>query len=219
MTRLKNLLTAGVFGAAISSLAPTPAAAYPIDCAILLCLAGGFPASTECMAAKAEMIRRITPWPIEPPLQLWRCPMGLPKDVAAAIGQAAVSLGPDGLTTEVRQYRDAIEIYQINYVKLWDRDGGGYSITDNTLEGDYRESDGEFFWKRSSYREGPDWLAEAVGGFRKPIYVSYGPDNRYERIEGYQNDYGRRSQGTRLRAIAMRFKDYKGDYYTEVVRY
>lgn len=52
-----------------------PAQAYPIDCAILLCLAGGFPASTECTAARAEFIRRITPWPIEPPLQIWRCPM------------------------------------------------------------------------------------------------------------------------------------------------
>ena len=54
----------------------TPAKAYPIDCAILLCLSGGWPASAECAAAKAEFIRRITPWPIEPPLQIWRCPMG-----------------------------------------------------------------------------------------------------------------------------------------------
>lgn len=53
----------------------TPAAAYPIDCAILLCLAGGWPGSAECTAARAEFIRRITPWPIEPPLQIWRCPM------------------------------------------------------------------------------------------------------------------------------------------------
>lgn len=51
------------------------AAAAPIDCAILLCMAGGFPPSTECAAAKAEMIRRITPVPVEPPLQIWRCPM------------------------------------------------------------------------------------------------------------------------------------------------
>ena len=54
---------------------PVPASAYQIDCAILLCLAGGFPPSAPCTAARAEMIRRITPWPIEPPLQIWRCPM------------------------------------------------------------------------------------------------------------------------------------------------
>lgn len=56
-------------------LSPAPAAAYQIDCAILLCLSGGFPPSEPCARAKAEMIRRITPWPIEPPLQIWRCSM------------------------------------------------------------------------------------------------------------------------------------------------
>lgn len=53
-----------------------PAQAYQVDCAILLCLAGGWPASTPCAHARAVFIRRITPWPIEPPLQIWRCPMG-----------------------------------------------------------------------------------------------------------------------------------------------
>lgn len=217
MIRLKNLLAASVFGAAVTSLAPAPVAAYPIDCAILLCLAGGFPASTECMKAKAEMIRRITPWPIEPPLQLWRCPMGLPSDVADAIGHAAVSLGPDGLTPEVRQYRDAIEIYRINYVRGRVREGT--EISDRTLVGNYQDADGEFIWARGSYREGPEWLAEAVGGYRKPIYQSYGPDGNYERVIGYQNDYGRGYAGARLRAIVMRFQDYKGDYHTEAVHY
>ena len=49
---------------------------YPIDCAILLCLSGGWPASEPCARARAEFIRRVTPWPVEPPLQIWRCPMG-----------------------------------------------------------------------------------------------------------------------------------------------
>ena len=56
--------------------APTFAQSYPIDCAILLCLSGGWPASEPCARARAEFIRRITPWPVEPPLQIWRCPMG-----------------------------------------------------------------------------------------------------------------------------------------------
>jgi len=62
----------------ISSLmgSAAPAQAYQVDCAILLCLAGGWPASTPCAHARAVFIRRITPWPIEPPLQIWRCPMG-----------------------------------------------------------------------------------------------------------------------------------------------
>lgn len=50
---------------------------YPIDCAILICLSGGWPASEPCARARAEFIRRITPWPVEPPLQIWRCPMGV----------------------------------------------------------------------------------------------------------------------------------------------
>ena len=54
----------------------TTAQSYQIDCAILLCLSGGWPASTPCARARAEFIRRITPWPVEPPLQIWRCPMG-----------------------------------------------------------------------------------------------------------------------------------------------
>lgn len=62
---------------AISLALNSPAYAYPIDCAILLCLAGGFPPSAECATAKAVFIRRITPFPIEPPLQIWNCPMGV----------------------------------------------------------------------------------------------------------------------------------------------
>ena len=71
--------------AAMSALAATPqqgqAQTYPIDCAILLCLSGGWPASVPCARARAEFIRRITPWPVEPPLQIWRCPMGASFEV------------------------------------------------------------------------------------------------------------------------------------------
>jgi len=44
------------------------AQSYPIDCAILLCPSGGWPAFIPCARARAEFIRRITPWPVEPPL-------------------------------------------------------------------------------------------------------------------------------------------------------
>lgn len=53
------------------------AQAYHIDCAILICLAGGWPGSTECNEAQSGFISRITPWPVEPPLQIWNCPLGV----------------------------------------------------------------------------------------------------------------------------------------------
>ena len=80
---LRTITLAGL--AAVSALAAVPkqarAQSYPIDCAILLCLSGGWPASVPCTRARAEFIRRITPWPVEPPLQIWRCPMGASFEV------------------------------------------------------------------------------------------------------------------------------------------
>lgn len=76
MTRT-TALAAAIAGLSIATApAPSQAQSYQIDCAILLCLSGGWPASAPCARAKAEFIRRITPWPVEPPLQIWRCPMG-----------------------------------------------------------------------------------------------------------------------------------------------
>ena len=63
-------------GSSVSLANRVQAQTYQIDCAILLCLSGGWPASVPCARARAEFIRRITPWPVEPPLQIWRCPMG-----------------------------------------------------------------------------------------------------------------------------------------------
>lgn len=72
---MKSLLPALFLSLGFSTAAVQPATAYPVDCAILLCLAGGWPGSAECSLARAVFIRRITPWPIEPPLQIWNCPM------------------------------------------------------------------------------------------------------------------------------------------------
>lgn len=104
---MKRLVATAMLVAAGLGLQPWPAEAqsYPIDCAILLCLAGGWPASVPCARARAEFIRRITPWPIEPPLQIWRCPMHaalrlpegqagpyLLRDASFAPGSAPLSL-------------------------------------------------------------------------------------------------------------------------------
>ena len=90
-TLRNNTLAATALAA--TTLAATPqraqAQSYQIDCAILLCLSGGWPASVPCARARAEFIRRITPWPVEPPLQIWRCPMGV-----------AYAINPDALTAD-----------------------------------------------------------------------------------------------------------------------
>jgi hypothetical protein len=81
--RVRNLLKSALAALALAGpISPTQASAqtYPIDCAILLCLSGGWPASVPCARARVEFIRRITPWPVEPPLQIWRCPMGASFD-------------------------------------------------------------------------------------------------------------------------------------------
>lgn len=82
----KHLPSVAVALTVISTSLPMPVRAqtYPIDCAILLCLSGGWPASVPCARARAEFIRRITPWPVEPPLQIWRCPMGASFESAPA---------------------------------------------------------------------------------------------------------------------------------------
>jgi hypothetical protein len=73
MTRLRAAATLAATALSLSFAAP--AKAYPVDCAILLCLAGGWPASAECAHDRTVFIARITPWPVEPPLQIWNCPM------------------------------------------------------------------------------------------------------------------------------------------------
>lgn len=57
--------------------APPAAQAHQVDCAILICLAGGWPGSAECNEARSVFISRITPWPVEPPLQIWNCPLNV----------------------------------------------------------------------------------------------------------------------------------------------
>lgn len=69
-------LTAVVAATAMLNAPVKADAGFNVDCAMLLCLAGGWPKSTECTLAYATFIRRVTPWPIEPPLQIWRCPLG-----------------------------------------------------------------------------------------------------------------------------------------------
>lgn len=97
MKRPLASVAAAAFGAFSMTPLPAVAQSYPIDCAILLCLSGGWPASVPCARARAEFIRRITPWPIEPPLQIWRCPMSI-AFVPGATSNPPARLYDAGLT-------------------------------------------------------------------------------------------------------------------------
>lgn len=197
-SRWKSLVAAAALPAAAIVNAPQ-ASAYPIDCAILLCMAGGFPASVECSRAKAEVIRRITPWPVEPPLQLWRCPMSISRKDAALAGIAVPRLGPDGLTPEVRGYRDAMEIYHVRYVAYLSGSSRDMTIVDNTQVGEY-DTAGDFHWKKTSLAGAPAWVLDQAGvrsraTIRNPTYP------------------------LAVRGIAFRYANHTGAVHDQFVRY
>ena len=115
----KTALTVTALATACITSLPHRAQAqtYQIDCAILLCLSGGWPASVPCTRARAEVIRRITPWPVEPPLQVWRCPMA-----------AAYTVDPDTLTSE-RIYEILFEHDQKAPLQSFPLDEAGTPVT------------------------------------------------------------------------------------------
>lgn len=78
-----------VFGIFASCSAPQYTWAYDIDCAILLCMAGGFPSNPVCARAYSTMIRRILPWPSLPPFGV--CTY-VNASVAAGVGAADTAL-------------------------------------------------------------------------------------------------------------------------------
>ncbi|SEO18728.1 hypothetical protein SAMN04488103_1143 [Gemmobacter aquatilis] len=212
---MKFLLPAVFLGLGLSTATVTPVAAYPVDCAILLCLAGGWPASAECAHAQAVFILRITPWPIEPPLQIWRCPMRArfrSEDKAMArlfdIAFRAepvplVSIHEMPLELQLIQERPAIDIsdptfdfvrsvrvFEINFQQNRDDDHGcnGYS---RVFEGSYGEQ-GEAHRRRSSPKAVP-----TASDFDIPADC-----------------------GTyRHRSVFVEWRDYEGSYGHEEVHY
>ena len=175
--------------AAVSPFAKA-AHAYPIDCAILLCLAGGFPASAECTAAKAEVIRRITPWPVEPPLQLWHCPLG--NDGMSFPGRD----GLDGVAPAVAKYRDAIELWQLS--KHVTYGSGGRDVHVGMTRYGYSPS-GDFVQLPTGSGEMPQWLDDEI---------------RRRTGNTFNGEYGRG-----FRSIVLRMQNYTGAYSTEWVSY
>lgn len=170
--------TGGLAIALVLGSVPTPARAYQIDCAILLCLAGGWPASAECSHARTVFIRRITPWPIEPPLQIWRCPMGVsgraplqstvPK-IWEASNQTGQSQGQVILKQAVEGGADidisGLEFDFVRSIRVWDV--RYYSHRKRGRDEDCSESysmrlgtygtQGEFGWQPTTPAAAPQW--------------------------------------------------------------
>ena len=213
---MKHLLPALLLGVGLSTAPAPPAAAYPVDCAILLCLAGGWPVSAECAHARAVFIARITPWPVEPPLQIWNCPMrafltrekapmeqlfgiasrqeGVPRPQSSADNPAELHLAQDqanvDISDPVYDFVRSIHVFQIEYRRHRNKDGDcstSYSIRAGT----YGEQ-GEFRWKRTS----PSSVPRA---------------SRFRPTETCSN--------YRFRGVFVDWTDYEGTYGFEEVRY
>jgi len=219
---MKHLIrrAAGAAAIALSGLAVTsaPARAYPVDCAILLCLAGGWPSSAPCAQARAEFIRRITPWPVEPPLQIWRCPMGAayntpaPRSPMERLHDAAfrdappMSLASDTLLVPVQVSEQAdvdisddafdfvrsIRVYHIQFSQRVNAKGDCVR-TDSTRRGLYGPQGG-YRWTRSSVEQVP--AASAL--------PDLDPDQ---------------CRGVSYRAVFVDWRDHAGNYGFEEVRY
>ncbi len=208
---------AAAVGATIVSVSlSAPAAAYPVDCAILLCLAGGWPASAECAHARAVFIARITPWPVEPPLQIWNCPMraSIHRDkspmerlfeIALRREVAPLSQSPGGSPAEFYLAQDradvdisdpaydfvrSIHVFQIEYRRHRNRDGD-CNTWSTIRKGTYGEQ-GDFAWVRSTPARVPP-----ASAFRPGTSCS---------------DYW-------FRGVFVDWTDYEGTYGFEEVRY
>ena len=216
-----TVLTASLaLTAAVSSPSSVQAQTYQIDCAILLCLAGGWPASVPCARARAEFIRRITPWPVEPPLQIWRCPMGASLggdaplspmerlyDIAfrephESVLSALVPAAPEFVLAQAEERADidisgdafdfvrSIRVYHIQFSQHQNRDGDCIR-SDSTRLGSYG-TQGDYGWARSSVAAVPEASDLAV------------PE--------YCRSYSWRS-------VFVDWRDHAGNYGSEEVRY
>lgn len=138
---ITSLATLG-FALAVSMSEPVAAQGYPVDCAILLCLAGGWPASAPCAHARAVFIRRITPWPVEPPLQVWNCPMG--GGMGALPTLPASDRADIDISAPAFDFVRSVRVYQIDHRQFMNGD------TDCVHAGSIRRGDygtqGEFRW-------------------------------------------------------------------------
>ncbi len=180
---LRTLLQASPLVIAACSGTATRAAAqsYPIDCAILLCLGGGWPASAECGAAESVFTARLMSF--EPPLQIWNCPMGVafrrrpspvlserslaaafsadtPKPIPlAAPGLPPVILAQQAdidISSPIYDFVRSIHVYQLAINSVRSGHGDCYRETPYAIEGYYDQRGGYHTQRGAPW---PAWVA------------------------------------------------------------
>jgi hypothetical protein len=223
--RNRLLATVAALATPMLTVLPTPAVAYPIDCAILLCLAGGWPGSAECTAARTEFIRRITPWPVEPPLQIWRCPMRasfpaqspveriwsistttLPAQSYKPQNQLArnlaiqIATGPHAdvdISDPTYDFVRSIKVYDIDWSQRVHRSSDDEYCWRSRSRARLGEygTQGDFSWGGFDILSAPDWLDTGIRP-RDPCEAA-----------------------GRFRGVGVEWTDYFGNHGFEVVRY
>lgn len=187
-----------------------PAQAYPVDCAILFCLAGGWPASAECTHARAVFIRRITPWPIEPPLKIWNCPMevaareplqsplprilevnhiGTAGFAGLILAQAFEGRADIDISDTAFDFVRSIRVWDVRYYEHRERGENG-----DCSEGSYMRlgiygTQGDFAWQNTHPGAAPAWVLPS------------------------------RECGTRRRGVGVEWEDHEGNHGHEWVSY
>lgn len=183
---MKRLLLTVVLGMSTALGTPDRARAYDIDCAIMLCMAGGFPPSAVCARAYRVMIRRITPWPSLPPFGI------------CTYAAVPVSLGGPGgvhdLDTSLPDYAWLTRTHVIWFY------GRSYTPHDDSRQWDWSI--------KSCDRE------NRTCRYLQRVSASTRPWPRSFRSEGGQTvllPVGRGATNTYARSIMVEFGDYDGN--------
>ena len=215
------LSTAAIIAIGLTPLAAKPAAAqgYQIDCAILLCLAGGWPASVPCARARAEFIRRITPWPVEPPLQIWRCPMRAAletPDPAARLYRLA-GFDPKSTVSPVPEMEMLHLAQAVGHGAGIDVSGSAFAFIRSIDVFDAYLSqgvvgEGEHCRRTDLIRHGS---YDSTGQFRWRIASPGELPSAFQGDEGF----GATCPSIRARAVFVDWEDHEGTYGSEQVNY
>ncbi|SES39999.1 hypothetical protein SAMN04490244_11656 [Tranquillimonas rosea] len=245
---LRTTALAAVTGVAAVSAPPAQAQSYPIDCALLLCLSHGWPASAPCAAAKAEFIRRITPWPVEPPLQIWRCPMGGGVQLQSTPAQSPwldnpvtdAGTDPQPLPTDATTPEAVPAVLRnlggddfkpadpLHFVQDYTDGSGRADIDISGPTFDYVRSIRVYSVERLSQREtgGEDeycrrFESVRVGTYGQQGSFSWGGGDPSDLPDAFVGDelWGDNCPTVSVRAVFVDWRDYQGNYGFEQVNY